>query len=413
MTNRSEPGMRLPLLVTIALLAAIAPFATDLYLPAFPAMTSALRTTAAGVQASLTSFLVGTALGQLAFGPLSDRYGRIPPLLAGTFLCALASAAAAMAPSIAILVGARFVQGLAASAGMVVGRAIVSDLARDGREAARAFNIVMTVVGVAPIVAPWAGSLLVGSIGWRGTLWVVFGIAVATLACVASFVRESHPQAARANRPTDETSPLDALRRRRFLGNTFAFALAFATMMAYIAASPFLFQVQVGLSVTQYGLLFGGIALVLLGAGACSARLSRTIPAERLLHRGLLGVAGGALALAAVVFLHAPPSWTILPIAISVGSLGFVMGNATSLAIAAVPEASGTGSAILGALQFGLGAVVAPLVGVAGESSAIPLALVMSGSSLLALGALHLAGNTRGDDDADDPDGDLEIEPAL
>jgi DHA1 family bicyclomycin/chloramphenicol resistance-like MFS transporter len=281
---------------------------------------------------------------------------------------------------------------------MVVGRAIISDLSNDRAQAARAFNIMMTVVGVAPIVAPWAGSLLVGPIGWRGTLWVVTVIAILTLGAVLAFVRESHSPKVRAQEAQQAAAPqsqLSVLMSRRFLGSTLAFALAFGSLMAYISASPFLFQVIVGLSVAQYGLLFAVIAIILTGAGALSAHLSAKVPTRKLLRFGLLGLLVGSALLALLVLLGCPAVWDIAPITLAVGSLGFVLGNATSAAIAAASGAVGAGSAILGALQFGIGAVVAPLVGIAGERSAVPLAIVMLTTSVLALAAFLIADQAR------------------
>ena len=163
------PGLSAGLLITLALLSAVAPFATDLYLPAFPAMVTDLHTSPTAVQLTLTAFLLGLASGQLVFGPLSDRFGRVKPLVIGAAVCVLASLAAVLAPSIEVLVAARFAQGLTGAAGMVIGRAIISDLAT-GRAAARAFSLMMIVAGVAPIVAPLAGGFLVEPLGWRGAI---------------------------------------------------------------------------------------------------------------------------------------------------------------------------------------------------------------------------------------------------
>ena len=163
------------LLLVLALLACLAPFATDLYLPAFPTMTEELGTDATRVQLTLTAFLLGTGAGQLIFGPLSDRMGRLRPLLIGTSICVVASVAAALAPTISVLIVARLVQGLSGAAGMVIGRAIISDLAT-GPTATRALSLMMTVTGVAPAVAPLIGGILTPIIGWRGILWVVAAI---------------------------------------------------------------------------------------------------------------------------------------------------------------------------------------------------------------------------------------------
>jgi DHA1 family bicyclomycin/chloramphenicol resistance-like MFS transporter len=399
---RAEPStITRGLLVVLALLSALAPFATDLYLPAFPRMTVDLATDAAQVQLTLTAFLVGVAAGQLVFGPLSDRWGRRGPLVVGAVLCVAASVVAAVAPNVAVLVAARLVQGLTGAAGMVVGRAIISDLAT-GRSAARAFSVMMMVGGIAPILAPFVGSLLVGPVGWRGILWVVAALAAAMLVSVLVVVRETLPAARRAGATAPGTSttaaaedagasPLRALASRAYLGNTLAFGFAFAVMMAYISASPFVYQVMIGMSAVTYGVVFGATALGLLVVSAVSARLAATRPARRLLGVGLGLVLAGALALAALVLTGAPVWLLPVPIFVAVASLGLVLGNATALALAAVPRAAGTGSAVLGALQFALAALVSPLVGLGGERTAVPLAVVMVAAAAVAIGAFLLA----------------------
>ena len=165
--REAAPRIPLGLLATLALLSAVAPFSTDLYLPGFPQMVADLRTSPTNVQLTLTACLLGLAIGPLVFGPLSDRIGRVRPLLAGAAICVLASLAAALAPTIEVLIAARFVQGFTGAAGMVIGRAIVSDLAT-GRAAARAFSLLMLVGGLAPVAAPLAGGFIVGPLGWRG-----------------------------------------------------------------------------------------------------------------------------------------------------------------------------------------------------------------------------------------------------
>jgi DHA1 family bicyclomycin/chloramphenicol resistance-like MFS transporter len=182
-TGAAGAGRRIgvPLLVTLALLAAVPPLATDLYLPAFPAMTDNLSTSSAAVQLSLTAFLIGAGVGQVIFGPVSDRTGRVPPLVAGLAVYVAASAGAALAPTAGVLIGARLIQGLSGAAGMVIGRAVISDLA-EGAQAARAFSAMMLVSGVAPVVGPLAGSTLAGSVGWRGLLWIVAVLGAISLA---------------------------------------------------------------------------------------------------------------------------------------------------------------------------------------------------------------------------------------
>jgi DHA1 family bicyclomycin/chloramphenicol resistance-like MFS transporter len=379
-------GITTPLLLALALLSAVAPVATDLYLPAFPEMAGVLDASASAVQLTLMAFLLGITLGQLVFGPLSDRFGRLWPLLTGTVLCVAASAVAALAPNIEVLTGARFAQGFTGAAGMVIGRAIVSDLAT-GKAAARAFSLMMIVGGVAPVIAPFAGSLLVGQVGWRGILWVVCAVVVLMFVVTATVVRESHPKSRRQElrAATAGSTARRALLTRTYAGHTVAFAFGFSVMMAYISASPFVFQTMMGMTPVQYGLTFGVNALGISVMSALSARLSQRFAVRTLLGVGLLTAAAAAVVLLCLVVTGAPV-WTLaVPIFVAVASQGLILGNATALALAAVPHHAGTGSAVLGALQFGVGALVAPLVGLGGEHTALPLALVMSGCAALAV----------------------------
>ncbi|GAA1466180.1 multidrug effflux MFS transporter [Microbacterium thalassium] len=375
------------LLVVLALLASVAPFSTDLYLPAFPLMAADLDTSATAIQLTLTSFLVGLAIGQLVFGPLSDRLGRRGPLLVGAVLFAAASVAAVFAPSIEFLIAARFLQGLSGAAGMVLGRAVIADRER-GDAAARAFSLMMIVGGIAPIIAPLAGSLVVDVLGWRGILAVLAALAVAMLLASWFVVEESLP---RERRGRGAAGGFRALGSLGYAGPAATFVLGFAAMMAYISASPFLYQEVMGLDAVVYGVLFGVNALGLAAASALATRLLRTIPARGVLGMGVAGLIGATGVLFVLSVSGAPAGWMAVPIFVAVSSLGFVMGPATALALAAVPTAVGTGSAVLGAGQFGLGALVSPLVSLEVGNATLPLAIVMLVLALLA-GAAHLAG---------------------
>lgn len=381
-----RPGLTGGLLVVLGLLSAIAPFAIDLYLPAFPLMRQELGTTATAVQLTLTAFLVGVAAGQLVFGPLSDRFGRRVPLVVGALLCVAASAATVLAPTVEALVAARFVQGLSGAAGMVIGRAVVSDLAT-GRAAARAFSLMMIVGGVAPVVAPVVGSLLLRPLGWRGLLGVVLFLAVVMLVSVLVVVRESHPRECRTGRGgvRPPGSGRSGLGSRAYLGNTVAFTFGFAVLMAYISASPFLYQAMMGLGETQYGLLFGLNALALAVVSGISGKLTATRSVTGLLRTGLVTVLAATVVLAVLVATGTPAGWYGVPVFVAVAGLGLVLGNATALALAAVPDAAGVASAVLGAAQFALAGAVSPLVGLGGDSTAAPLAAVMVVASVLAL----------------------------
>ncbi|MDR1853217.1 MAG: multidrug effflux MFS transporter [Propionibacteriaceae bacterium] len=375
-------------LATLALLHAAAPFATDMYLPAFPQMVRDLQTSPAGVQFSLTAFMLGAAVGQFVFGPISDRVGRMKPLLIGGFVYVLSGIAAMLAPSLGVLIAARLIQGATGAAGMVICRAIITDMA-SGREAARAMSLMMLIGGVAPVVAPVAGSLLADPLGWRGIMGVVVGLSALALICSVVFLRESHPAEKRNQAGTDREA-LRPLLGRKFAGNALAYAFSFAVMMAYISASPFLYQELMGMGTIQYGLLFGLNATLLAVVGAVSAKLTNRLGPVLLARIGLFTNLAAAAAIAGLVAVNAPAVWLCLPIMVAVASLGFVFGNTTALALEQVPRASGTGSAVIGVLQFTLAAIVAPLVGI--NSTAVPMAVVMLAASVLACASFLAAG---------------------
>jgi MFS transporter, DHA1 family, multidrug resistance protein len=387
------------LLLVLALLSSVAPFATDLYLPAFPAMVTDLGTDATSIQLTLTAFLVGIAVGQLAFGPLSDRVGRRTPLLVGAAVFVLSSLATVFAPTVELLVVARLVQGLSGAAGMVLSRAIVSDRA-DGPAAARAMSLMMIVGGVAPVVAPLAGGFIAGPLGWRGVLAVVLAIAVLMLVAVLAVVRESLPPVRRAELRADRVDQGSVARElgsREYVGHTLAFAFGFAVMMAYISASPFLYQEMMGLSEMAYGLLFGLNALALMIVSAASATLAGRVDVRRLVGLGLAVSLAGTVLFLAIALTGLPVGLLAVAVFVAVAPLGLVFGNATALALESVPRAAGSASALLGALQFGLAALVSPLVSLGGEGTAVPAAIVMVTSAIIACVAFVLAGRPTRD----------------
>ena len=384
-TALAEPRttVRWPLIIVLATLAAVAPVATDLYLPGFPAMGEELGASASEVQLTLTTFLVGLAAGQLVMGPLSDRYGRRPPLVVSTAVCVVAGAVCALAPNVAVLAAARLVQGFAGAGGMVIGRAVIADLVT-GRAAARAFTLMVTVSGVAPVLAPLVGGLLSEPVGWRGMLWAVTGLCAVMFLGVVLVLRETRPVELRSA----HTSYAAALRRvavtRGYWPPVATMALSFAVMMAYISSSPFVYQNVVGLSAVGYGIAFGVNAVGLVATGWVSSRLVERVSPVRLVRAALAVQLTATLVLVALA-VGGAPTWLLpAPIFVAVACNAAVMGNAAALAMSRVREVAGTGSAVLGFSQFALGALVSPLVGLGGEHSSVVPALVMATASALA-----------------------------
>ncbi|MFF3322491.1 multidrug effflux MFS transporter [Streptomyces sp. NPDC002889] len=383
------------LTVVLALLSFVVPLSTDMYLPAFPAMSEELRTDASGIQLTLTAFLFGLAAGQLVLGPISDRHGRRTPILLGTALCTAATVLCAVAPSIGVLIGARFVMGFAGAAGVVVGRAVVADIA-SGAAAARIFGVLMTLGGIAPIVAPLAGGAVVNAAGgWRGVFWVLAGASLLMFIAAMVAVPESlsserrHPGGAGTLKAITSV-----LTDRAYLGYTLAFSFASGTLFCYISASPFLLQNVLGFSVGQASLTFSVGALAATLSSAAATRLVRSVHPGVLLRVGLaVLLVSSALALLITLTGQLNRLWALGLVGLGFLGLGQVFATATALAVERVPQAAGTGSAVLGTLQSTLGAVVAPLMGIGGKHTAVPLFLGMTGCSLIAVLALLL---TRG-----------------
>ena len=380
------------MLCILALISAIAPLSTDMYLPGLPIMAESLDTSAASVQLTLTTFMAGLGIGQLIIGPISDGIGRRRLLLGAAAITTLASAACALAPNIEFLIGARLIQGLSGGAAIVLARACIADRAR-GNGAAKLFSIMMIIGGVAPVVAPLLGGVLLGPVGWRGIFWVLTAAGAVMVAGVLTLVPETLPPERRHG------GGLKALvanlgyvtGNRRYLGYALAFIFGFGALFSYIAASPFVVQNVLGLTPSQFSMVFAVNAVGMVVAATITARLLGRLSARTLLNFGvaLLTISGAVLFCTAALFNSTNPAALLIPLFVSVSSIGFIMGNATALAQGEVTAAAGTGSALMGAGQFGLAAAVSPLVGIAGPDTAVPMAIAIPTFGLLA--ALSLA----------------------
>ncbi|WP_024796716.1 multidrug effflux MFS transporter [Tomitella biformata] len=377
------------MLCTLALLSATAPLAIDMYLPGLPQIGADLGTSASMAQLTLTSFMIGLAVGQLAIGPLSDGLGRRRILLIGTAVLAIAGLACALSPSITVLIAARFLQGFSGGAGVVVARAVISDRAK-GDHAAKLFSLMMIIGGLAPVIAPLIGGVLLGPIGWRGIFVVLSALALVMLVGVWRFIPETlQPEHRHATTLAGFRSNLaTVLRHRQYLGYTTSFALSFGALFAYISASPFVIQDMLGFSPGWFSVFFAINAMGLTGGNAVNSRLIGRFRPRQLLTVGLAAMLTVAVAMTVVALAGVDAAWPILALMFALAtSIGFIFGNATALALGHVRHLAGSGSAVLGALQFTVGAVVSPIAGLGGSTSIVPMALtilvVAAGANIL------------------------------
>ncbi|GAA5026895.1 multidrug effflux MFS transporter [Microbacterium fluvii] len=375
-----------PLLVALGMLSMLGPFSTDAFLPALPTMADDLHAQAGQVQLSLTGVTLGMAIGQLLAGPLSDGIGRRMPLLIGSAAMTVAAVGAAFAPSLVVLVACCAAMGLGASFGMVVGRAVISDLA-EGAVLTRAYALLGTLIGLGPVLSPIFGVAVMWLWGWRA-IFVGLGVLAAIgLALVAFLVPESLPHERRLAHPLRSLprNAATALHSRAYLGGATVVWFGFVAQFGYIAASAFLIQSVLGLSPLVYAITFGVNGLGLIGAGLVTARLSATWSNRALMALGL-GVQGlGAVIVLVTVLTGTVSAWTMLPALFLIAcSMGLVFGPATSYALQDLRHVAGTALAVMGAVQFIGAGIVSPLVAIGGEHDPLPFALVVTGAVALA-----------------------------
>lgn len=377
MTNAPH---RLGLIVVLGSLTAIAPMSIDMYLPAFPVLEDALATDAPAVQRTLSVFFLGLAVGQLVYGPVSDRYGRRRPLLVGLALYTLASVGCALATSIGQLIVCRALQALGGCAGVVMARAVVRDVFGP-REQARVLSSLMLVMGVAPILAPLVGGWMLATTGWRG----IFAVLVAFGAACSLAVLRTLPDTAPSARATTLSLPsvLAAFRRvgRHAQFRRFAVAggLAQCVLFAYIAGAPFLYLDVLDLTASQFALAFGLNATALIAASQLNRRLLRRDPPVVWLRRALVLQIVATLTLGVIVLLRAPTllvvGGTVLVVVLL---LGFILPNTTAIALVPFDRDAGTASALLGCLQYGMSGAATLVIAAAFDGTLRPMATAMA-----------------------------------
>jgi MFS transporter, DHA1 family, multidrug resistance protein len=371
------------LTLVLGVLTAFSAISTDMYLPSLPAIGVSLNASAATVQLTLATFMVGMGVGQLVYGPVSDRWGRRRPLLFGISLYILASVACVFAPNIEALIGARFVQALGGAAGPVLARAIVRDL-YSGKDIARVLSLMMLVMGVAPILAPLAGGVLLGWYGWRAifAVFAAFGLVALTLAAI------SIPRArAIAQSGTLPQNLVSLIADRSFVSSTLAGSFGAATLFAYIGGSSFVFIGVYQLTPQEFALLFGCNAAGFIGASQLNRALLARFSSPAIAIGAALAMTCAAVLLLLIVFFSRAPTLAVAStLFVCIACIGMLLPNTTAIALSNHAARAGVASSVLGATQFALAALVLSLVGLLHDGTARPMACVIAGCACIAFG---------------------------
>jgi DHA1 family bicyclomycin/chloramphenicol resistance-like MFS transporter len=365
--------------VLLGVLTAVGPISTDMYLPAFPAIEASFGGHAGSAQITLATWFVGLAIGQITQGPLSDRFGRRWPLIGGTALYTLASAGCALAPDLLTLSLMRLLAALGGSAGMVVPRAIVRDLA-DGHAAARLMSRLMLVMGAAPILAPTLGGLVLKVADWHAIFWLATVYGGACCAMVWWVLPDTLPPQRRITHGIGAqlSRYVTIFRERGFLSHASLGGFAMFGLFAYIGGAPDVFINRYHLTPTAFGMLFGACAMGLIGTSQANPRLLRRFGAGRLLRLAVRIFVLATLVLTMLAFADVRQWWLLaLPVLVSTACMGVTLPNATVGAMSRHPGHAGSASALMGTMQYALGAVSGVLVGAASDGTARPMALLM------------------------------------
>lgn len=392
-------SIRQPSLGEILLLGSLTAFGAvtiDLYLPTLPAIARDYGTSAAAVQLTLSTFFVGMALGQLFFGPLSDRIGRRPTILIGCAVYVAASLLCALAPTIEALVAGRFFQALGCCAAMVTCRAIVRDR-YDHRDSARIFSLLMLVLAIAPLLAPTVGGWIAAAAGWHAVFYAFVAVGVAISAAVGLRLDESRSAAtAQAARGQDVLSAYARLLgHKRLIGYLLVGAANGATLFSYIAASPDLVVNSWGFSESQFGLVFAAIAVGVVGSSQVNRLLLKHRSPDAILAWATLGAAAAGVALWLVALFDAPVPVVLVAVFVALSSNGLIAANASAGALNVDPLRAGAISGLMGGINFGMGAAASALAAAMYDGTARPLAANVAMALLVAAAAYHLLAKPR------------------
>lgn len=383
--NKLTGTKRLQLALLLGSLSLLGPFTIDTYLPSFPTIVKEYNTTASLVQISLTTCLLGLGLGQLIIGPMSDVQGRRKPLRIFLIMYLIASVICAFAPNIYTFIVARFMQGFAAAGGLVISRAIVRDV-YSGRELTKFFALLMLVGNLGPIVAPIAGGMILAFTNWSGVFLVLACIGLVLVLIVSWKLEETLPKENRV--PSDISQIVNnfgsLLKDRQFTGYALAQGFMVAGIFAYVSGISFVYQNIYGVTPQVFSLLFGVNGIALIVGTQTVGRFAGILSERTFLKIGLLVANVSGFALLVALLLKAPLFAVAVPIFFFVSSIGITGTTSFALAMETQGHIAGSASALLGLLPFVLGSLTAPLVGIAGEYTAIPMGVIMFSASLLA-----------------------------
>lgn len=391
-TTERALDINLALLATLTITISLTAYSVDAFLPGFPEAAIALGTSPSTMQLSISALLIGIAAGQLVLGPLSDRFGRRGPLVVGMGLSAVAAVAAAFAPSAALLIVARLIQGLTGSAASVLGKAIIRDRT-SGPNTTRILATTMVGSGVLNIFAPVIGGQLASAFGWRGPLWFIAAMAILVFVTVLVVVPETHDLEKREIGVRWLGLPMVArhMRNRSFMLWVIIQAGSYGTLMAYVASSSFVYQNLLGFDAATYGILFSINAACAVACNFVANTLLHGVGAKRLVFVGLTASMTGTLLVLASFLLGAPPAVTAVCITLSMCPIGLNGPNLVGLALNEVTRATGSAAATIGFTQFLLGSIVSPVVGLWGDSTYLPMVITMFTLSSFSLAFLLLS----------------------
>ncbi len=382
------------LVLLLGAINALPPLSIDMYLPSLPAIAKSYGAAPGAAQVTMATFLAGLAIGQLVYGPASDRLGRRGPMLFGAGLYLVGTLACIFAPSLPMLAAARFVQALGGSAGQVVGRAVVRDRF-DHRNAARVLSLLMLVWGMAPVIAPLIGSLIITVAPWQVVFWVQAGLGAAILLGVVFALKESRSAetAAHARSEHPIRAYITLLRDPVLIGYAFAFAFNSAAIFAYISAAPGLLEGHYGVSPVHFGWVFSINSVALVAMGQVNARLLRYYTPERIIRLARPVTLFMAVLMAASAVTGIGGMWGVLtPLFFIIGSFGFFGANTQAAGLNVDPRRAGSISALMGGIGFLVGSLSSAAVAAFHDTGPRPMALtVLAGIGLSTLSLYALA----------------------